>query len=496
MRVAIVASEVVPFSKTGGLADVAGALPSALSKLGEDVLVITPLYAEARKNCERLNLELKECGNGAVRFPIGGAEAEGRILMSSLPGSNVPVYLLENDRYYGRPGLYSNPDDNSDYGDNSERFIFLARGALEACKALGIQPDVLHCNDWQTGLIPAHLHHLYQNDFPKTASVMTVHNIAYQGLFWHGDMNLTGLPWELFNWRMLEYYGKLSFLKAGLVAAEVVTTVSKQYAKEIQTEQFGMGMEGVLRDRGDTLVGIVNGVDYSVWSPEVDKAIAASYSAEDLSGKAKCKRALQARLRLPVKKEVPVIGMIGRLVEQKGLDLVAAAMDRLMEMGLQLVILGTGQPKYHSLLTEMQTKYPDRIGLFLGFDDVLAHQIEAGSDIFLMPSRFEPCGLNQLYSLRYGTVPIVSQTGGLVDTIVDYSKATAKAGTATGFTFRAGSMNQMRRAIGRAVQLYHEAPDAWRALQSSGMRQDWSWERSAREYIQVYKMALEGARKK
>jgi len=491
MRIVIVASEVVPFSKTGGLADVAGALPSALSKLGNDVLVITPLYAAARENCERLNLELKECTDSILRFPIGGAEAEGRILTSSLPGSNVPVYLLENGRYYNRPGLYSDPDDNSDYADNSERFLFLSRGALEACKVLGIQPDVFHCNDWQTGLIPAYLHHLYHNDFPETASVMTVHNIAYQGLFWHGDMNLTGLPWELFNWRMLEYYGKLSFLKAGLVAAEVVTTVSKQYAKEIQTEQFGMGMEGVLRQRSDTLVGIVNGVDYDVWSPEADKTLAAAYSADDLSGKAECKRALQARYNLPTRKEAPLIGMIGRLVEQKGFDLVAAAMDKLMEMGVQLAILGTGQPKYHALLGEMQTKYPDGIGLFLGFDDALAHQTEAGSDMFLMPSRFEPCGLNQLYSLRYGTVPVVSQTGGLVDTIVDYSTATARAGTSTGFTFRAGSMNQMLRAVKRAVQVYREDPEAWRALQLTGMRQDWSWERSAREYVQAYEKARE-----
>jgi len=489
VRIAFVASEMVPFSKTGGLADVVGALPSALSRLGQDVSVFTPLYQAARASCERLGLDLKESSAGPVRFPIGSNEVEVTIHESRLPESGIPVYLLENDRYYARPGLYTKPDDNSDYADNSERFICLSRGTLEACKALGLRPDVFHCNDWQTGLLPVYLHHTHRSSFPRAASVMTVHNIAYQGLFRHEDMGLTGLPSELLNWRMLEYYGKLSFLKGGLVSAEVVTTVSKRYAEEVQTPEFGMGLEGVLRERSDSLVGIVNGVDYGVWSPGVDKQIVMRYSAADLSGKAKCKKALQQRFKLLQKRDTPVLGMIGRLVEQKGFDLVAEALDKLMEMDMQLVILGTGQPKFHALLTKMQAAHPDRIGVLLGFDDALAHQIEAGSDMFLMPSRFEPCGLNQLYSLKYGTVPIVSRTGGLVDTIADYTDATAANGAATGFSFEAGDAKAMLDSIARALKLYREAPDAWRKLQLRGMGQDWSWERSAREYVTVYEKA-------
>jgi starch synthase len=315
---------------------------------------------------------------------------------------------------------------------------------------------------------------------------MTVHNMAYQGLFWHEDMDLTGLPWELFNWRMLEYYGKLSFLKAGLVAADAVTTVSEHYAEEIKTPEFGMGLEGVISERADVLHGIVNGVDYGVWSPEVDALLPSRYSADDLRGKHECKQALQEHFGLPVRADAPLIGMIGRLAEQKGLDLLAQGLDDLLSGDVQIVILGTGQPDYHDLLERMAGAHPSRIGVFLGFDEALAHLIEAGCDMFLMPSRFEPCGLNQLYSLRYGTVPIVSRTGGLADTITDYSEETSVAGTATGFTFAKGSVPDMLGAIERARRLYLHEPETWRQLQLRGMAQDWSWERSAREYRALY----------
>ena len=488
MKIAIVASEVAPFSKTGGLADVAGALPIALSHLGHEVVVITPLYRAARESAARLGMELEEC-NVSAHFPVGGSEQEVHFVKSRLPGSKVPVFLLANENYYSRAGLYVNPATNEDYPDNSERFICLARGALEACFELGFKPDVFHCNDWQTGLLPVYLRHLYHTYFQGAASILTVHNLAYQGLFWSGDMNLTGLPWELFNWRMLEFYGKLSFLKAGLVSADLLTTVSRKYAEEIQTEAFGMGLDGVLRERAGDLFGIVNGVDYNVWDPKADKLIASNYSADDASGKDECKRALQERFKLPAEADVPVIGMIGRLASHKGVDLVADGLDQMLERDMQLVVLGTGEPALQDQLTELAAAHPERIGVFIGFDESLAHAIEAGSDMFLMPSRFEPCGLNQLYSLRYGTVPIVSSTGGLADTVTNYSPATAKAGKATGFCFETGSVGKMVKAVARAVDLYREDRDCWRKLQLAGMRQDWSWERSAAEYVSVYEKA-------
>jgi starch synthase len=404
------------------------------------------------------------------------------------------VHFLENDAFYDRPGLYTDPNDDSDYPDNSSRFIFLSRGCLEACKALGLQPEVFHCHDWPAGLLPVYLTHLYRRDFPTSASIFTLHNVAYKGLFSHEDMRLTGLPWELFNWKMLEYYGKLSFLKAGLVGADLLTTVSRSYASELQTEQFGMGMEGVLRSRAEDLCGIVNGADYRVWNPWLDKCTVRRYSAKNLSGKKECKRALQQEFNLTPQSRAPLIGMVGRLVKQKGFDLVAEALPKLMEKDFQFVVLGTGQPEYHELLAEIASRFPGRIGVKLGFDEALAHRIEAGSDMFLMPSRFEPCGLNQLYSLKYGAVPIVSNTGGLADTVVDFNDETRTRRTATGFVFEHGGEVAMLDAIDRALRLYKVNPGAWRALQVRGMKQDWSWEHSAKQYVEVYKKALQKAR--
>jgi starch synthase len=493
MKVAIVSSEVAPFSKTGGLADVAGALPVALSHMDQEVVVITPLYHAARDSARKLGLELQDCGVSA-RFAIGGSEQEVRFVEGRLPDSDVVVYLLENDHYYDRPGLYVNPSDNEDYADNSERFVCLCRGALELCLEMGLKPDVFHCNDWQSGLLPLYVRHLYQNFYQGTGTVLTVHNLAYQGLFWSGDMNLTGLPWELFNWRVLEFYGKLSFLKAGLVSADVLTTVSRTYAEEIQTKEFGMGLEGVLRERAGDLVGIVNGVNYSVWDPQNDDLIEAKYSAGDLSGKAECKNALQEKMDLPVKEDVPVVGMVGRLASQKGLDLVADGLDRIMQREVQLVVLGTGDPAIQDQLTQVAAAHPGKLTVHIGFDEQLAHAIEAGSDMFLMPSRFEPCGLNQLYSLRYGTVPIVSTTGGLADTVKDYNADSGRDSKATGFCFAVGSTDKMVEAIGRAVDLYKNDRDAWRRLQLTGMAQDWSWERSAKQYVELYERAARKAR--
>ncbi len=307
MQIVMVASEVAPFSKEGGLADVLGALPRALGELGEDVCVISPLYRNVRANAEKAGLALEPVEDGTFSVPIGDARVGGRVWRSALPESNVTALFLQNDRYYDRDGYYTRGANNADYQDNSERFVFLARGALEWCRQSGLRPDVIHCHDWHSGLLPVYVKHVYRGDFPDTATVFTIHNLAYQGLFWHWDMNLAGLPWRLFNWHMLEFYGKLSFLKAGLVGADVLTTVSPTYAREIQTEQNGAGMHGVLQERSDDLYGIVNGIDEREWGPAADPLVPAAYSAEDLSGKADCRAALQTRFGLPHKAGVPVV---------------------------------------------------------------------------------------------------------------------------------------------------------------------------------------------
>ena len=491
MKIAIVAPEVVPCSKTGGLGDVIGALPGALDALGDEVIVISPLYRMVRESAEDQGLPLEEGAAPSISAPVGDFDVKARAVRGELPGTNVAVYFLENDKYYDRPGLYTNPEDGSDYQDNSERFIFLCRGALELLKKLDFDPDVVHTHDWQTGLVPVYLEHKYRDSFPETASAFTVHNLAYQGLFWHWDMKLTGLSWDLFNWKMLEYYGNLSLLKAGLVGADVLTTVSEQYAREIQTEEYGMGMHGVFQDRAGDLFGIVNGVDYNVWNPATDEDIESNYSLDDLSGKTECKRALQEEFDLPVEEDTPLIGMIGRLVEQKGIDLVADGMSDLMRRNVQMVILGTGEEYYHDILSNLAEKYPDQIGLHLGFDESMAHRIEAGSDMFLMPSRFEPCGLNQLYSMKYGTIPVVSATGGLVDTVANYEQGAGRESDATGFLFQTHCVVEMVEAVDRALRVHQNRPDTWRKMMQRGMKQDWSWDWSAERYREVYEKAME-----
>ncbi|MFP4175695.1 MAG: glycogen synthase GlgA [Planctomycetota bacterium] len=491
MKITFVASEVVPYSKTGGLGDVIGSLPAALAEEGHEVSIISPEYRMVRRNADRSGLELEEVDLPEVHVPLGDFDQAAEVSRGRLPHSEVDVYFLKKDQYYDRPGLYTRPEDESDYQDNSERFIFLCRGALELLNTLGEKPDIIHAHDWQTGLVPVYLDRVYREQFPETASAFTVHNLAYQGLFWHWDMKLTGLPWELFNWKMLEYYGNLSLLKAGLVGGDVVTTVSEQYAREIQTEEYGMGMHGVFRERSGDLFGIVNGVDYRVWDPSDDERIERNYDPDDLSGKAECKRALQSEFELPEEENTPLIGMVGRLVEQKGIDIVAEGMSEILRRGLQVVILGTGEPRYHDMLSNLAEKYPENVGLYLGFDEPMAHRIEAGADMFLMPSRFEPCGLNQLYSLRYGTVPIATATGGLVDTIVDYREDAGTERQSTGFLFSNPSVVDMVEAVDRAVRVYKNDPEEWENMMVRGMRQDWSWKRSAVEYEEVYGEALD-----
>ncbi len=493
LQVAYAASEVTPFAKTGGLADVVGSLPRAMAKLGHQCLVLLPLYRSARQTSCPLEATAHE-----FEVPIAAKRVRGRLWRSRLPNSDVPVYLIEQAGYYERDdpdqgrGIYQYrlpTGRNRDYPDNAERFIFFSRAVLEALTRLGFTPDVLHCNDWQTGLIPVYVRELYRDRelFKRTKSLLTIHNVAYQGVFWHWDMTLTGLDWSLFNWRQLEFYGHLNFLKSGVVFAEAINTVSPRYAEEIQTEEFGCGMEDVLRYYRGKLFGIVNGIDPEVWNPATDAALAATYNKESVTaGKAACKAALRQRLRLPDPPGVPLLAMISRLVEQKGLDLLRAAANEILREKVQLVVLGVGDAGYQHFLQGLQKSNPDQVAAVFEFNEQLAHQIEGGADIFLMPSRFEPSGLNQLYSLRYGTVPVVREVGGLSDTVTDATPETIANGTATGFTFRPYAASVFLDAIRRALTCYRQHPDQWLRTQQTGMDQDWSWNRSAKKYEELY----------
>ncbi len=425
------ASEAVPFAKTGGLADVAGALPRALDKQGHRAVLFLPCHRRARS----AGLELVDT-DLTLHIPIGARVVDGWVREARLPGSEVVAYLIDQPHYFDRDGLYGHGA--TDYDDNCERFVFFQRAVLETIRALRLRPDVIHCNDWQTGLIPAYVRTLYRNvpELARAGTLLTIHNLAFLGLFWHWDMALTGLDWHLFNWRQLEFHGKLCFMKGGLVFADLLSTVSPTYAHEIQIPRYGNGLDGLLRDRHADLQGIVNGIDTEVWTPLHEPMLAQPYDAATVGeGKVRCKEWLQEHAGLERRPDVPLFAQVGRLDPQKGWDLVAEVADRLLARDVQLVVLGVGHPKYHHLLEDLARRYPGRCSAFLGFNDELAHQIEAGADLFLMPSLFEPCGLNQLYSLAHGTVPIVRATGGLADTVVDADPQTLADGTATGFCF-------------------------------------------------------------
>ena len=490
-------SEVVGFAKTGGLADVAGYLPLALARRGHPCAIVMPLYRTVRNGPVPI-----EPTAHVLAIPMAGRVIGARLYRATLPDSNVPVFLVEHHDYFERDapkegrGLYqmTQPDRSQrDYPDNCARFTFFCRAVLETVPALGFVPDVLHANDWQTGLVPVYFRELYQHraGYKRLRTLFTIHNIAYQGTFSALDYHLTGLDRRLFNSRQLEFYGQLNFLKAGIVFSDWVNTVSPTYAREITTTYFGCGLEGVLTERRDRLSGIVNGVDYDVWNPATDPHIAQTYDAETLpAGKAACKAALQKRFGLNEEPGTPLFGMIARLVEQKGVDLVIKAAEELFARPAQLVILGEGHPDYQRKLKALQERFPKQFGLYIGFDEGLAHQIEAGSDLYLMPSLYEPSGLNQLYSLRYGTPPIVRTTGGLADTIVDTTEDTLHEGTATGFRFLPYTPQALLATIDRALDLYHHRPERFLHLRRIGMRQDWSWDRSAREYEALYQRLM------
>ncbi|MFH1045666.1 MAG: glycogen synthase GlgA [Candidatus Omnitrophota bacterium] len=457
MKILFCSSEVVPFAKTGGLADVAGALPLALEKEGCQVKVALPKYRS-----------VKTSGPSAKM------------------GKAIEVLLIDNPRYFDRAGLYG--ESQGDYPDNLERFGFFCQKLLYLLEEKKFRPDIIHCNDWQTALIPIYLNTLLKDNpfYARTKTVFTIHNLAYQGLFPAEKMEATGLGWELFNMHELEFYGKISLLKGALVFSRFITTVSPTYAKEIQDAEFGCGLEGVLRERGNDLFGIINGIDYSIWDPSTDSEIAEKFSPDNPEKKAANKEDLQRLVGLPAQKNVPLIGVITRLAQQKGIELIISALGKMVKSKMQFVLLGTGDEKYHALMHEIiKKKYPN-IAIHLRFDATLAKKIYAGSDMFLMPSYYEPCGLGQLISLKYGTIPIVRKTGGLADTIVDYN---AYNDSGNGFVFEHFTEEEMWSAIERALEVYSQKKK-WQALMRRAMEADFSWGASARKYIELYKRAV------
>jgi starch synthase len=487
MNILFVTSETEPFSKTGGLADVSGSLPKALKALGHDVRIVTPQYrnVDVKKNM----LRVAE-GIGEIVQTVGDTTTSATIMLSSIgkERNETPVYFVANAYYFDRNGIYNDADNNAEYPDNDERFIFFSKVVPELTKRMNFRPDIIHCNDWQTALICPYLKLFYAHDafFAPTKTVFTIHNLAYQGVFGKQKMHNTGLPEWTFVPEFLEFYGSINFMKAGIVFANAITTVSKRYAEEIcASEEFGNKLEGLLRKKKNNLFGILNGIDTQVWNPAVDTFIPFRFDMYNLEAKYKNKEALIGNFRLPFRWNVPLIGIISRLVDQKGFDLIAGMAHALLQQNVQLIVLGSGEHKYERFFTELEKSFPDKVGVYLGFSNELAHLIEAGSDMFLMPSKYEPCGLNQLYSLKYGTVPIVRAVGGLDDTIENVSE---NGESGTGFKFWNYSATDFYETTMRAISLYQFSPDVWRYIVLRGMAKDYSWEKSAREYEQLYKM--------
>jgi len=479
MHIALAASECVPFSKTGGLADVVGALPRALAALGHQVSVYIPRYRQTKLADPHTVVR-------SITIPF---DDKYRFCSVVTAGTNTPAgvrfYFVDYPPYFDREALYGTPA--GDYPDNAERFALFSRAVLEASKVLGV-PHVFHCHDWQSALVPVMLRTLYAEDpaFREVATVFTIHNMGYQGLFPPDTLPLLTLPWDLFTISRMEFFGQVNFLKGALVFSDFVTTVSKKYSQEIQTTEYGFGLDGVLRSRAATVTGILNGVDYDEWSPQTDKFIAAKYSPQDLSGKRKCKQDLLNGFGIAnVEAKVPVIGIVSRFAAQKGFDLIAQIMDRLAREEMIMVVLGTGDKPYEEIFQRLNKQFPNKIAVKIAFDNAIAHKIEAGADMFLIPSRYEPCGLNQIYSLKYGTVPIVRATGGLDDTIEPWD---ARTGKGTGFKFSDYTGEALLATIKQALLAYRD-PSSWQTLMRNGMSCDFSWGASAREYGKIYERA-------
>jgi starch synthase len=476
VRILFVASEGLPFSKTGGLADVIEALPKALVGLGHEVAVVLPRYRGTPASAVVIP---------SVTIPMGGTRLRFPSVMEALATTGIRYFFVDDPAYFDRDHLYGGP--TGDYPDNAERYSEFCKVAVEIAKQVW-RPDVIHCHDWQSAMVPVFLRTAYGDDplVRDIPIVFTIHNMGYHGLFGRDALDRAGIPVGVFHTAGIEFFGSINFLKGGLIFSDYLTTVSRKYAQEIQTREYGYGLDGVVRGRADRLVGILNGVDYGVWSPERDKFIAARYSAKDLSGKQACKQALLELFGLPTAQLTkPVIGIISRFADQKGFDLIAEKANDLMHEDLLLVVLGTGERKYEELFRALAAAHPGRVGVKIAYDNAIAHKIEAGADMFLMPSRYEPCGLNQIYSLKYGTVPIVRATGGLDDTIEAYD---VEHGTGTGFKFAEYTGAAMLRSVRQAAHLFADQR-IWRRIQLNGMAKDYSWKASAGEYAKVYAAA-------
>lgn len=480
MKIVMLSSEVVPYAKTGGLADVTGALPKYLSGEGAEVRVFLPLYRETKKK----NLPLKKVADG-LKVEWAGKSELYSIWEHRL--NSLSFLFVEKDAYFDRDYLYGTPQ--GDYPDNGERFAFFCRAALETLKVLGFHPDILHGHDWQAAMTLAYLKFAYAQDpfFSSVRSLFTIHNLAYQGIFEREVLSRVGLPDTLFNMEDLEFYGKVNFLKAGILYSTAVSTVSPRYSQEIQTPEFGHRLDGLLRKRHKDLYGILNGVDYSDWNPATDRFIVSNFDAENLTGKTDCKKDLLQSFSLPPDAEgEPVVGMVSRLAGQKGFDLLTSAVEDIFRAGASLIILGTGEEVYQNALRSVQKKRPQRFGLKVAFDEALAHKIYAGSDIFLIPSRYEPCGLTQMYSLSYGTVPVVRATGGLEDTIQEFDPDNL---TGNGFKFVDYEKVALVNAVRRAVAVFQNK-ERWQVLVQNTIACDFSWERSAAEYLRLYQRII------
>lgn len=488
-KILFVTSEVVPFVKTGGLADVSAALPQMLAELGHEVRIVVPKYGAVDERKFKIHevVRLKD-----LQIKIGEKDVVFSLKSCFLPGQKVRVqiYFLENQEYFGsRNSLYVDPMKGTDYPDNDERFILLSRAVFELISKLGWIPDIIHCNDWQCGLIPAYLKNSYNKDpqFTTFKTVFTIHNLEYQGEFPKTSFKKTGLPESLNSEKGIESNGKINFMKSGLLFADVINTVSETYANEIRTdEELGGKLKNVLVKRKNDLYGIINGIDTRVWNPEKDKHLIKNYTSKNLENKLENKKHLAEKFGFTYDENIPVIGLISRLFDIKGFDLVSKAFPELLKMDIQIVLLGTGDKKYHTFFEKMAHKYPKKFACYLGFDDELAHFIEAGADMFLMPSKYEPCGLNQMYSLVYGTVPIVRQTGGLADTVTKFIE---KTGEGTGFVFSSYDVNALVKEVKRAVTIF-EDKKTWTKIMKNGMKADFSWSSSAKKYLELYKTTL------
>lgn len=487
LKILFVTSEVVPFIKTGGLADVSSALPQILQELGHQVRIVVPKYGAIDERKYKIHevVRLKD-----LTTEIDKKEVVFSLRSSFLIGqkTRVQIYFLDNIEYFGsRHSLYSDPMTGEEYADNDERFILLARSIFDLIQKLGWIPDIIHCNDWQCGLIPVYLKTMYNDDpmFKNIKTVFTIHNLASQGVFPKSSFVKTGLPKKLEAESGVLQNGKMNFLKGGLLFADAINTVSETYAKEISEDKtLGLGLFDTLSKRKKDLYGIINGIDDSIWNPENDSKIPKKYSIKNLDHKIENKKALADNFNLEYKKDVPIIGIISRLVDNKGFDLLKKAVPDLLKIDAQFVILGTGDKKYHKFLETLSSKYPNKFSCYLGFDDELAHLIEAGSDMFLMPSLYEPCGLNQMYSLMYGTVPIVRKTGGLADTVIPYN---FKNEEGNGFVFEKYNANEMVAEIKNAVKVYSSDQKTWQKIMKNGMKSNFSWLNSAKNYVDLYR---------